>query len=105
MAVFDLTPADAGRELANNGTITAIQVVARGVSGKFSLSDPATISSRGFTQPLILISTDYPAPILLSNANSNSTLQPQLNLIGAPIPYTTLVVDEVPVGGTWRVHT
>jgi hypothetical protein len=102
--LYDLTTADIGRTIPGPGSITAIQAVARGV-GTFSITDPALNAQRLFWQPLISISTDYSAPVLLSNANSSSTLEPQLNLVGASVAFGAagFVVDSIPSQGTWRV--
>jgi hypothetical protein len=49
------------------------------VGGRLVLSDPTTIGSRGFTQPLIAFDVDaYPAPVLLSNSNPSDANQPML---------------------------
>jgi hypothetical protein len=59
MQTFDLTSADVGTVIANTpGSMTPIEAVGRGSSGKFSLSDPTTILSRGFSQPLVSIGVD-----------------------------------------------
>jgi hypothetical protein len=107
MPTYDLTSADNGRQLAANpGSITSIQVPAnRGTSGRFSLTDPVLNAARGFSQPLVAIDVDYPAPVALTNNNSESTTQPipQCNLLGAACSFSSLICDSVPLNGTWRV--
>jgi hypothetical protein len=64
MPVFNVTSADAGTVLVNTaGSLTEVEVPAsRGVSGRFSLTDPALNAARGFWQPIIAIGVDNPVP-------------------------------------------
>jgi hypothetical protein len=63
-ATFDLGAADVGTIIVSTpGSMTRIEAVGRGSSGKFTLSDPTTVGGRGFLQPPVFIGTDYAAPV------------------------------------------
>jgi hypothetical protein len=64
------TPTDIWTVITTAGSLTKIEAVSRGTSGRFVLTDPALNDARGFWQPLIAIELDYPAPVIIGNNNS-----------------------------------
>src|SRR6516165_176154 len=108
MAAITITEADIGSVIvATAGSLTQIEAVSRGSSGKFTLTDPTVICSRGSHSRLYRLASTTPRRVILANNNTETSVQPipECNLLGVAVTFNQLRLDDLPSDGSWTLTT